>query len=76
MQGIDPFGYMQQAAANLDRLNSRQELETVLDEVEYLFEVLDPELQDFAYELIARIQDKLKDLPTDIRPIYTVKDVL
>ena len=63
MQGVDPFGYMQQVAGSLDQLNSRRELETVLDEVEYLFEVLDPELQDFGYQLIERIQDKLSKLP-------------
>lgn len=63
MQGVDPLGYIQQVAANLDRLTSRRELETVLDEVEYLFEVLDPELQDQGYELIERIQRKLNKLP-------------
>jgi hypothetical protein len=63
MQGVDPFGYMRQVDASLDRLNSREELETVLDEVEYLFEVLDPELQDYGYQLIERIQDKLNTLP-------------
>ena len=63
MQGVDPLGYIQQVAANLDRLTSRRELETVLDEVEYLFEVLDPELQDQGYELIERIQRKLNQLP-------------
>jgi hypothetical protein len=63
MQGVDPFGYIQQVANNLDRINTRQELETVLDEVEYLFEVLDPELQDFAYQLIEQIQTKLSNMP-------------
>jgi ribosome assembly protein YihI (activator of Der GTPase) len=53
---------MRQVAEELDRLDTRAELETVLDEVEYLFEVLDPELQDFAYELIDRIQAKLNRL--------------
>jgi ribosome assembly protein YihI (activator of Der GTPase) len=62
MQGVDPYGYMRQVAEELDRLDTRAELETVLDEVEYLFEVLDPELQDFAYELIDRIQAKLNRL--------------
>jgi len=62
MEGVDPLGYMQQVGHNLDRLNTRRELETVLDEVEYLFEVLDPEWQDFGYQLIGRIQDKLERL--------------
>ena len=63
MHGVDPLGYMQQVAGSLEQINSRQELETVLDEVEYLFEVLDPELQDFAYQLLERIQSKLSSLP-------------
>jgi hypothetical protein len=63
MQGVDPYGYMQQVANNLDRIDSRQELETLLDEVEYLFEVMDPELQDFGYQLIEQIQHKLSNLP-------------
>lgn len=62
MSGVDPYGYMQQVAASLDRIDDRKELETLLDEVEYLFEVLDPELQDFGYQLIDRIQTKLSGL--------------
>ena len=63
MDGIDPYAYMQQVAVRLDQINDRQELETVLDKVEYLFEVLDPELQDHAYELIDAIQAKLRNMP-------------
>lgn len=62
MQGVDPYSYMQQVAIRLDQINSRQELETILDEVEYLFEVLDPELQDHAYDLIEKIKTKLADM--------------
>lgn len=62
MQGINPLGYMQQVAANLDQINSKQELGDILDEVEYLFEVLDPEFQDFGYELVERIRLKLTRL--------------
>lgn len=63
MDGVDPYGYMQQVAVRLDQINSRQELETVLDKVEYLFEVLDPELQDDACKLIETIQNKLRSMP-------------
>jgi hypothetical protein len=62
MPGVDPYGYMQQVASRLEQIDSRQELERVLDDVEYLFEVLDPELQDAAYQLIERIQAKLTAL--------------
>jgi hypothetical protein len=36
MSGIDPYAYMQQVAGRLDELTSRAEIETVLDELEYL----------------------------------------
>ena len=60
MQGIDPFGYMQQVASRLDNLNTRTEVETVLDEIEYLYEVMDPELQPLADDVIARLRNRLK----------------
>ena len=59
MQGIDPYAYMQQVAGQLDRLEDRAQIETVLDELEYLFEVLDPELQDHASDLIEKLRAKL-----------------
>ena len=63
MEGVDPYAYMQQVAVRLDQINSRQELETILDKVEYLFEVLDPELQDHAYRLIEAVQARLSSMP-------------
>ena len=62
MYGVDPYDYLQQVAMRLDRINTRQELERVLDEVEYQFEVLDPELQDLAYGLIDRMRTRLESL--------------
>ena len=59
-QGVDPQDYLRQVAAQLEQLESQQQIETVLDELEYLFEVIDPELQDHASELIARLRSKLK----------------
>ena len=59
MNGIDPYAYMQQVAVKMDELTERQEIETVLDEVEYLFEVIPPEMQDNAEKLIALLRDKL-----------------
>jgi len=62
MHGVDPYGYLQQIAGRLDRLANRTEAETLLDEVEYLYEVMDPELQPLADTVIARLRDKLKAL--------------
>ena len=44
----------------MHELVTRDEIETVLDEVEYLFEVIPPELQDNAEELITRLRERLK----------------
>jgi hypothetical protein len=59
MEGISPYAYMQQVAMRMHDLTERAEIETVLDEVEYLFEVLDPEMQDAAYQLIEQLRAKL-----------------
>ncbi len=59
MNGIDPYAYMQQVAVKMDELTGRDEIETVLDELEYLFEVIPPEMQDNAEILIGLLRDKL-----------------
>jgi hypothetical protein len=60
MDGINPMEYMQQVAAQMNQLTSRREIETVLDEVEYLFDALEPELQDAACQLIEQLRAKLE----------------
>ena len=59
MSGINPYEYMQQVAVKMDELNGREQIETVLDEIEYLFEVIPPEMQDNAEKLIAMLREKL-----------------
>ena len=61
MNGIDPYAYMQQVASQMDRFENRDEIETVLDELEYLFEVIPPELQGPAEQLILLLRQKLAD---------------
>lgn len=61
MNGVDPYAYMQQVAVRMNEMNSRQEIATVLDELEYLFEVTPPDLQDNAEALIAMRREKLKN---------------
>ncbi|MCW8964276.1 MAG: hypothetical protein OQL16_10810 [Gammaproteobacteria bacterium] len=60
MSGVDPYAYLQQVSMRMHELVSRSEIETVLDEVEYLFEVIPPELQDTAEELIGLLRARLK----------------
>jgi hypothetical protein len=59
MSGIDPYAYMQQVAVRMPELNTRKEIEPVLDELEYLFEVIPPEMQDNAERLIGMLREKL-----------------
>lgn len=61
MEGIDPYAYLQQVAGALDQLTERRQIEVVLDELEYLYEVLDPELQHLADDLIARVRQRLEE---------------
>lgn len=61
VNGIDPYAYMQQVALTMDELNARDEIETVLDELEYLFEIIPPEMQDNAEKLIGLLRDKLSN---------------
>ena len=61
MQGIDPYAYLNQVALNMDDLTRRDQVETVLDEVEYLFEVIPPEMQDRAETIIEILRKRLSE---------------
>lgn len=62
MNGVDPYATMQRVAVRLDRTDDPAEIEHMLDELEYLFEVLDPELQSTAEDLMERVRTRLADL--------------
>ena len=57
--GIDPYSYLAEVSRVIDTLTQRDQIETVLDEVEYLFEVIPPELQDLAEPIIQALRKKL-----------------
>jgi len=59
MNGVDPWGYMEDLAGRIDALSERGEIERALDDMEYLMEVRDPELQEPAYALVQRLRAKL-----------------
>lgn len=61
MNGVDPYAYMQQVAMRMNDITRRDEIETVLDELEYLFEVIPPDMQHNAEQLIGLLREKLKD---------------
>ena len=57
--GVDPYKYLAEVSRTIDTLRQRDQIETVLDEVEYLFEVIPPELQDLAEPIIEALRKKL-----------------
>ena len=62
MSGINPYITIQEIAARVKDLNSYASINAALDELEYLFEVIPPELQEPAETLIAQLTDKLNNL--------------
>jgi len=61
MNGIDPYEYLKKVSASLPTLNEKEQIETVLDEVEYLFEVIPPEMQELAEPIISQLRAKLEN---------------
>jgi len=59
---VNPIAYLQQVSGQLDRLTQRDQIEPVLDELEYLYEILDPELQAPADQLIDTLRKRLEQL--------------
>ncbi|WP_125931862.1 hypothetical protein [Thiosocius teredinicola] len=59
-QGIDSIAWMQDLARRIDGLHDRAQIESALDDLEYLMDALDPELQDPAYQLIEILRGKLE----------------
>jgi hypothetical protein len=62
MSGVTPYITLAQIAARMKDMNTYDEVNAALDEAEYLFEVIPPELQDPAETLISQLREKLKNL--------------
>ncbi len=59
-QGIDSIAWMQDLARRIDGFHDRAQIESALDDLEYLMDALDPELQDPAYQLVEILRGKLE----------------
>lgn len=65
MSPIDPYAYLQQVAARMrdpEALKERKDVETLLDEVEYLYDGIDPEMQEGVDHLIAQLRARLEQM--------------
>ena len=62
MSGVTPYRTLHDIARAMPELTQRAEIEAALDELEYLFEVIPPEMQEYAEPVIAALHDKLAAL--------------
>jgi hypothetical protein len=58
---MEPMNYLEEAAKNADEHDNREN-NRVIDELELIYEALDPEFQDLAADLISRLSGRLKGL--------------
>jgi hypothetical protein len=61
MSGVTPYRTLHDIARALPQLTGRAEIETALDELEYLFEVMPPEMQEYAEPVIEALRRKLAE---------------
>ena len=62
MNGIDPYATLQRAAGRINASQDPAELERLLDDIEYLWEVLDPELQGSAEQVMEGLRERIAAL--------------
>ena len=60
MSGVQPYHEIMEIARSLPELLTSAELSAALDRVEYLFEIIPPELQDPVEQLTAQLRRKLE----------------
>ena len=62
MAVVHPDRYINEIARRMPELTGRDEIEEALDRLEYVFEVVPPEVQDNVEILIRMLREKLKDV--------------
>jgi len=61
---VTPYRTLHDIARALPELVQRAEIEAALDELEYLFEVIPPEMQEYAEPVIEALRRKLAETST------------
>jgi hypothetical protein len=62
MNGIDPFAFLQHAAGRINASQDPAELDRLLDDIEYLWEAMDPELQGLAEQVMDGLRTRVTTL--------------
>jgi len=57
-QKSEQYQYMETIAAQIDQLSTREQIDPVLDELEFIFELLSPDAQPQCEQLIAILMEK------------------
>jgi hypothetical protein len=57
---MEPYLYLQKIAGEVDSMDDREVMNNVLDELVFIYELLDPEHQDLANDLINKISGQYK----------------
>ena len=57
---MEPYRYLEKVGRALSTLEDRDQILAIIDELEFLYEALDPEFQDLASGLIARLNQRLQ----------------
>ena len=65
--GVDLFACLQQVSIRMHQHKTRREIETVLDEMEYLFEVIPPDDQDTTEQFISLLRQELDNAVSSCR---------
>jgi hypothetical protein len=60
MNVVDLYVRIQQVSMHMNELTEHNEIETVFDELEYLLEVIPPDMQDNAEKLITGVRCQLQ----------------
>ena len=59
---METYRYLERVAIEFDTLNEREIIKNTLDELEFIYELLDPEHQELASDMIERLNRHSKSL--------------
>ena len=59
---MEPLRVLQQIASRLDTLESAEQVHLAMDEVEFVFELMPPEMQELADDLMIRLRRRLREV--------------
>jgi len=59
---LEPMRYLEQVACEIDLIDTQVQAQTVLDELDFIYETIPPEFQELCTGLIERLTARLPEL--------------